>query len=148
MASVGKRYIIEFDKVLEPYGLYKAKGFNSLVFDENGLQKLEPYTEPEDEVGEDFHYEGLMEAWVACREMLELSPAERNYVFGYDDPKCILWTYDPEEVIDILKNMRERNSTLDKIAWDIRMSGKDVDREKLQKFIEELPDSDEVPAFA
>lgn len=35
----GERYIIEIDTVVD--GLAKIKGFNALVFDENGLNKLE-----------------------------------------------------------------------------------------------------------
>ena len=51
------KYIIEIedepfgrnDDPLIPHGmdeLYRAKGFRSLVFDENGLNKLTPYVEP------------------------------------------------------------------------------------------------------
>lgn len=42
---MGKKYIIEFED--EPFGngLYKAKGFNSLVFDQNGLDRLTPFEE-------------------------------------------------------------------------------------------------------
>lgn len=32
--------------------LWKAKGFNSLVFDQNGIKKLTPYTEPDREADE------------------------------------------------------------------------------------------------
>lgn len=43
---MGKKYIIELeDKPVGNSGLYKVKGFNSLVFDQNGLNKLEPYIE-------------------------------------------------------------------------------------------------------
>lgn len=48
------KYIIDIEK--EPYlqesdpffdsGLYRASNFKSLVFDQNGLAKLTPYTEP------------------------------------------------------------------------------------------------------
>lgn len=49
------KYIIDIEK--EPYlqesdpffdsGLYRASNFKSLVFDQNGLAKLTPYTEPD-----------------------------------------------------------------------------------------------------
>lgn len=56
MAKVGDKYIIEIEEVLErnlpsdgtlpfdpPTRLYRIKGFNSLVFDEHGLSKLEKH---------------------------------------------------------------------------------------------------------
>lgn len=43
--EVGERYIIEISDVITTNNgnLAKIKGFNTLVFDENGLNKLEPY---------------------------------------------------------------------------------------------------------
>mgnify|MGYP000854485810 CR=1 FL=1 len=42
--KVGDRFIVEIEETAdcncEPWRLYKMKGFNSLVFDENGLDKL------------------------------------------------------------------------------------------------------------
>lgn len=52
MAKAGDKYIIEIEEVLErnlplnfdpPTPLYRIKGFNSLVFDEHGLSKLEKH---------------------------------------------------------------------------------------------------------
>ena len=52
------KYIIELED--EPVGgLYKAKGFNSLVFDKNGLSRLKPYKEEEKpfpRVGEKYYF--------------------------------------------------------------------------------------------
>ena len=52
MASVGDKYVIEIEEVLigglwedQKRVLYRIKGFNSLVFDEHGLSKLEKYEE-------------------------------------------------------------------------------------------------------
>lgn len=48
--NVGDKFVIEIEEIcgckirevyVEPHTLYRAKGFNSLVFDENGLEKLE-----------------------------------------------------------------------------------------------------------
>lgn len=46
----GMRYVIEIEEVYvsahagsKPERLYRVKGFNSLVFDEEGLKKLIPY---------------------------------------------------------------------------------------------------------
>ena len=43
---MGKKYVIEMeDKPVAP-GLWKVKGFNSLVFDKSVLDKLKEYHEP------------------------------------------------------------------------------------------------------
>ena len=64
MAKVGDKFIIEIGEVFTAKGtymaygceeneyeesLYRVKGFNSLVFDDNGLNKLEKYEPPEEE---------------------------------------------------------------------------------------------------
>ena len=42
--KVGNKFVIEIEEIVNasanPYTLYKIKGFNSLVFDDNGLDKL------------------------------------------------------------------------------------------------------------
>ena len=47
MAKVGDKFIIEIDSHMTNAkgNLYGIKGFNSLVFDDRGLQKLKPYSE-------------------------------------------------------------------------------------------------------
>ena len=50
---MSKKYIIEFED--EPFvsngeKLYRAKGFNSLVFDKYGLEKLTPLREDDDKI--------------------------------------------------------------------------------------------------
>ena len=57
MAKVGDKFIIEIGEVFKGAwtdnvyveNLYRVKGFNSLVFDDNGLNKLEKYEPPEEE---------------------------------------------------------------------------------------------------
>ena len=64
MAKVGDKFIIEIGEVFTAKGtymaygceeneyeenLYRVKGFNSLVFDDNGLNRLEKYEPPEEE---------------------------------------------------------------------------------------------------
>lgn len=47
MPKIGDRYIIEIDKTLTDSNcdnpVYRIKGFNSLVFDQNGIDKLVKY---------------------------------------------------------------------------------------------------------
>lgn len=45
MANVGDKFIIEIGDVVGD-NLYKIKGFNALVFDDNGLKKLRKYDDP------------------------------------------------------------------------------------------------------
>ena len=84
---------------------------------------------------------GLTEAWVAAKEVLELSPAERQYLFGYEDPKYILRIFEIHEVLEIFAN---RNSDIDRLTDDIlstlRKSGKDVSPEQVKTFVKRLPD--------
>ena len=139
--EVGEKYIIEIGEEIdtEKGKLFRIKGFNSLVFDYNGLMRLEPHIEvTEEEVGEEEHYEGLMEAWVACKEILELSPAERNYLFGYEDPKYILRMYEPEEAIEIMKNRKEEGDQTDEIIAILKKRGIDIDKEELFSLYEIL----------
>ena len=56
MTKVGDKFIIEIGEVFQnaPYPadadvLYKVKGFNSLVFDKHGLNKLEPVEDKNNE---------------------------------------------------------------------------------------------------
>lgn len=80
------KYIIEIEN--EPFGrnddpfiphgmdeLYRAKGFKSLVFDKNGLDKLTPYTEPDREAIEN-------EVWEFVRKMISTSENEVSEMWG------------------------------------------------------------------
>ena len=112
------KYIIEIEN--EPFGrnddpffphgmdeLYRAKGFKSLVFDQDGLDKLTPYTEPdrqdiEDEVwataikidiaSEDWNWNEMTyreakaeyERWKADREQIHIGD-EVEYDYSCND---------------------------------------------------------------
>ena len=43
--KTGDRFIIEIWNEVKPHGLYTVKGFNTLVFDDNGLDRLEQVQE-------------------------------------------------------------------------------------------------------
>lgn len=101
---MGTKYIIEVeDKPFELLGedgftsekLFRVKGFNSLVFDWNGLRKLTPYTEPDLELikekahtngyGEGYQdgYSEGMNDYLQNPEVKEES--DRAYAHGYSD---------------------------------------------------------------
>lgn len=77
------KYIIDIEK--EPYlqesdpffdsGLYRASNFKSLVFDQNGLAKLTPYTEPDRKAIED-------DVWEFVRTVTDMTETQRKECFG------------------------------------------------------------------
>lgn len=117
---MGKKYIIELEET--PFiqhfkngaweTIYRVKGFNSLVFDWNGLQMLTPYTEPDleqvrkeaydkcmDEAEmsayklyspkiDEAYQRGLSDAWEAARKIANIPYGEEEKVIGSDG-----WTF-------------------------------------------------------
>ena len=54
MTMIGDKYLLEVESIYTDVNnpnkrLYKMKGFNSLVFDENGIEKLEEYYKTREE---------------------------------------------------------------------------------------------------
>lgn len=121
------------------FELYKIKGFNTLVFDENGLNKLDRFKGYE-ELYQEGEADGISATWDTARQIVEMSPADREYLFGYEDPKYILRVFEVHEAMEILAN---RNSDIDRLTDDIlstlRKSGKDVSSEQVKVFVERLP---------
>lgn len=96
MANIGDKFVIEIEDVLtssvDPaMHRYRIKGFASLVFDDYGLGKLAPYTEPvEEPAPAPFAYRMGDEVEVvfsdgAADKALYLSPASdgKHYVQPY-----------------------------------------------------------------
>lgn len=103
---MGKKYIIELeDENYHQYSdsepsdyLWRVKGFNALVFDEVGISKLTPYTEPDlEQVRKDAYEEGfdagrtlntgkygkgLNDAWEAARKIWEYDTTTLKAIFG------------------------------------------------------------------
>lgn len=95
--NVGDKFMIEIDKKVrgsasDPDNLYRIKGFNSLVFDDFGLDKLNKapvrlYTDREVETKKKESYNvGLKDAWEVVRKIV-LSPDDGG--IGYEDLKAI-----------------------------------------------------------
>ena len=93
--KVGDKFLIEIAEVYENVlngidafeaaisePLYKIKGFNSLVFDKNGLDKLEnaknslpiPYSEA--------YKKGMNDAWDIARELCKTDYNDCTNIFG------------------------------------------------------------------
>ena len=63
--------------------VWRACGFNSLVFDKNGLDKLTPYIEPK------CGGYTAEQAWEAVRTVINMTWEQRHEVFGDDDHTLI-----------------------------------------------------------
>lgn len=105
------KYIIEFEDkpIIKNDGrrLYAAKGFNALVFDENGLDKLKKYsTEPLinackealDKGRKEGHKSGMKDAWALAYQLYNKMPLKKaEELLGTELEKMI--EADPEEVL-------------------------------------------------
>ena len=126
---MGKKYIIELeDKMFHKTGeagavLWRAKGFNSLVFDMTGIDKLTPYTEPNleqvrkeafkngyDAACKDIdikskinaaYRKGMEDAWDAARTLW--NTPNRKEIFGHTTFNTVLTTLTAQEAIEKIK---------------------------------------------
>lgn len=154
------KYIIEFDdKQLLEYDkdtdthfrtLYKAKGFNALVFDKEGLNKLTPLdkalsNELEEAYQKGFeagsyeattleYQQGLNDAW-ECAKRIVLTKTNENSpyftvdelieIFGYCTSQNVLCTYSASEAIEKVKAYEEQQKADAEIkVGDIITDGK------------------------
>lgn len=114
--KVGDKFIIEIDEEFcnGNYGvkrLYKAKGFNSLVFDENGLdklQKLNPKLKIEDiddmlaehDLKKEAYEKGLNDAWVLMgRLAFQITKDICEQIFGYKEFEDVLDHFSPQQAL-------------------------------------------------
>lgn len=120
MAEKGDRFIIEIDDIFrDEHGkpLYIIKGFNSLVFDEVGIEKLNKYDKiKERKAAHDLGYEhGLEEAWVAAGKIECDIPIKDIYgLFGYDMPGDIFKKVAPWDALREIRKYEERKSSAEK----------------------------------
>jgi hypothetical protein len=90
-----KKYIIELED--KPFHkedgdfLCRVKGFNSLVFDQNGLDKLTPYTEPDLDAIRN-------EAWAAARK---IAISEESGGLTCREMQRIFCTDETDEIFDM-----------------------------------------------
>lgn len=109
---MGKKYIIELED--EPFEdidaerLWRVKGFKSLVFDENGLEILSSYKEPETE------REAAQKAWELARELVcIMNKKEFSKYFDVDYEKRTDILYMPYHVIkDSYEERKKINSEI------------------------------------
>ena len=145
---MGKKYIIELEDKPFHKGngdfLYRVKGFNSLVFDMNGVGKLTPYTKPDleqvrKEAYEQGYYigyskylnrsyeDGLSDAWEAARKIgcprthsgfgIEIN----NEIFGACDSAYILAEFSAFEAIEKIRAYEQKQKEIkvgDEVEWN------------------------------
>lgn len=92
MSRVGDKFIIEVGSEYGnsgssgPNKLYRIKGFNSLVFDEEGFRRLKKYESPEKEEID------AGDCQVAIGRLLGLTNREREVIFGSEQlSECLWW---------------------------------------------------------
>lgn len=108
--KVGDKFIIEIEKIYESSlkgidvfedmaePLYKIKGFNSLVFDKNGLDKIEkikstlpiPYSEA--------YKNGMNDTWDIARELCKTGYNDCTEMFGDETVEHVIKNFNPLEV--------------------------------------------------
>ena len=156
---MSKKYIIEIED--EPLvrksalhgedAVYRAVGFKSLVFDQNGLDKLVDFDMRRPKWFYEAYKKGLKDAWEAARRIV-LEPGfgglivfEVVDIFGTNSAFDVLRNFEPQEAIERLKAYDEtQNSRPDKIEvgdeviWGECVRGvvMDVDTEGISIFTE------------
>lgn len=121
MASIGDKFIIEINEKYSTGGctnetgtpdlLYRIKGFNSLVFDDNGISKLKPYKEEED-INKESYRSGLNAGWSAAVRIWSflVSHGEGDFANAFGcTSRAMRENIMPEEGIDMLRRHDERD---------------------------------------
>lgn len=147
-SKVGNKYVIEIEQeysanmrkgssdIVEPVKLYKAKGFNSLVFDEQGLDKLKRMPELEqidaviaqiDIIQKTAYENGLDDAWEIAKKiecMDGYDGDELIEMFGTDGIEAIFAKYKASEVLEKVKayeEYKEQNNII-RVGDEVRLS--------------------------
>ena len=135
--KIGDKFIIEIDSHMTNKNgdLYGIKGFRSLVFDQNGLDKLTPYIMDEAYaegytlaeskyrgIHDDDYQRGLDDAWDAARKIGctvkegGLANHELVSIFGNLATSFILRDYEAIEVIEKIREYEESKAQEDAIC--------------------------------
>ena len=110
MINLGDKFVVEIEKVFEQDGekLYRAKGFKSLVFDDNGLKKLVPLEEIDKEEMEAVRNAGREEVWELIKFIKKTDKLEVRKIF--DVPviahSAVTWIL-KQDVNDVLDKYHE-----------------------------------------
>ena len=130
--------LLEYDKNTDTYfrTLYKAKGFNTLVFDRFGLDKLTPLDKAlSSELEEAYHkgfeagqheattleyQQGLDDAWGTIIKIALIPYAERSEIFdGQQDILSIMQKFSPSEVTTKLREYEQQKANEIKVGDEV-----------------------------
>ena len=120
--KVGNRFIIEIEEAVNisttPYTLYKIKGFNSLVFDDNGLDKLKSLEScfvPESRSSEEIYNEGMDETWelaktiIGCSDKTYFTEDMLDEMFDTHNTVRIMSMHSPQEIKEKIEKYEKEN---------------------------------------
>ena len=98
--KAGDKFVCEIKEVIncERATLYRSN-FNTLVFDDYGLDRLPKYEEPDNKEG---YKKGCKDTWGMVKEIGLMAYSEKIETFGYADLSMILEIYGPKEAADLL----------------------------------------------
>lgn len=131
MPKLGDKYIIEIGEVYEtlensatvndeqlmkPTFLYRIKGFNSLVFDETGLNKLEKYD------AEAEYQRGLDDAWECARKIFGVKYGyTHDEIIGIYGRRLDAIDLPPSEAIEKIRKYEEQKKAEEDEADNIKV---------------------------
>lgn len=147
---MGKKYIIEledkpvcvFDEDTQTFfpRLHRVKGFNSLVFDQNGLDKLTPYTAPDmEQVREDAfkngydaackdidikskinaaYRKGLEDAWEVVKKLARMDTDTSESITGYFGLHNIMHNLTASEAIEKIRQYEQEKDRQARIEYN------------------------------
>lgn len=123
--KVGDKFLIEIEEVYEnglpfndtPCKLYRIKGFNSLVFDEYGLDKLQKHVVTKqsnlEQTIKTAYEKGMQKAWKLAKKLFaDMSNSELDVIFGkeWNFPKLMEMT--PQEALAKIENHEKEQSVI------------------------------------
>lgn len=116
--KVGDKFVIEIEGIYENVlsnafeedmskQLYRIKGFESLVFDKNGLDKLEnakkslpiPYSEA--------YKKGMSDAWNIARELCKTGCNDCTNIFGDESVEYVIKNLTPLEIKEKIESFKK-----------------------------------------
>ena len=116
--KVGDKFVIEIEGIYENVlsntfevdiskQLYRIKGFESLVFDKNGLDKLEnaknslpvPYSEA--------YKQGMNDAWDIARELCKTDYNDCTNIFGDESVEYVIKNLTPLEIKEKIESFKK-----------------------------------------
>lgn len=116
--KIGDKFIIEIGEIFKGINnatnLYRIKGFKSLVFDTQGIDKLKKY---DDDGIECSYQKGLNDAWATAKKVMlaeedgGLSFAQLYQIFNTDKIKSI-FNYTAEQVIKKIEEYEKIESEI------------------------------------